>query len=143
MQAIVALDERNEQMQVQVGQKLDDLAQDILLSMKWGETIDERREDMLISASTKLTSLMNSCRQMDIEQRQLGSLTFESMKERKEDSVKEAHRLTLDWLLTNSEIGFSDWLRCETGIYWIRGKGSCFMLIPCHLTSTNCWFLGR
>lgn len=124
-------------MQVLVTQTLDTLTRDVLLSVESQDTDFARREDVLVSVSTKLMSLMNRCRRIDIEQRQLGSLTYESMKERKEDSIKDAHPFTLNWLFESPSIGFTEWLRSGTGIYWIRGKACCYTIVLCRFDTAD------
>ncbi|KAL1384551.1 hypothetical protein HDK64DRAFT_318196, partial [Phyllosticta capitalensis] len=38
------------------------------------------------------------------------------------DEVKEAHKRTFQWIFDSEELGFSEWLEKQSGIYWITGK---------------------
>lgn len=55
------------------------------------------------------------------EQQILESLVFEEMQLR-EEAIKDAHKITLDWMFEKGELKFMDWLEAENGIYWIKGK---------------------
>jgi hypothetical protein len=60
---------------------------------------------------------------MDNEQQILASLMYPSLKER-EENIKDAHQLTLDWVLSNDDTQFSRWLSADSNIYWLKGKVS-------------------
>ncbi|KAF8537383.1 hypothetical protein BDD12DRAFT_745090, partial [Trichophaea hybrida] len=38
------------------------------------------------------------------------------------DQIADAYSHTFEWLFQNFSLGFEDWLRSGTGIYWISGK---------------------
>ena len=51
----------------------------------------------------------------------LQTLLFEEMEQR-EESIKDAHKATLDWMFQKNGTKFKEWLESEKGIYWVRGK---------------------
>jgi len=77
----------------------------------------------LSDLSSKLINLLENGRLVEQEQRQLGSLAFDSMKER-EEKIKDAHKKTLSWVFKNPDTAFMDWLQAQNGIYWVKGKVS-------------------
>lgn len=58
---------------------------------------------------------------MDRQHKILRSLNFEEMGQR-EETIKDAHKATLNWVLENNETKFLDCLEAEKGIYWVKGK---------------------
>lgn len=58
---------------------------------------------------------------MKHQQEVLQSLVFEEMKQR-EETIKDAHEMTLNWMFEKPETGFMNWLEADGGIYWVRGK---------------------
>ena len=70
---------------------------------------------------TSMSRLHEEAKAVEWEQRILDSLSFEELRER-ESSVKLAHEETLDWVFTNPETHFAEWLARRNGIYWLQGK---------------------
>lgn len=38
------------------------------------------------------------------------------------DDIIDAHRMTFQWIYERPELGFVDWLKAGTGVYWVTGK---------------------
>ncbi|KAL9094047.1 MAG: hypothetical protein Q9165_003717 [Trypethelium subeluteriae] len=74
-----------------------------------------------------IEDLFASMRRADMVNQVLSSLDFEDM-EFRHDAVAEAHSRTFSWILEEDrpnempEVGFLNWLRSDSGIYWISGK---------------------
>lgn len=51
----------------------------------------------------------------------LASLSFQNMRQRREE-IKEAHSATFQWIFTNDDNVFKNWLRDDGGIFWVNGK---------------------
>lgn len=51
----------------------------------------------------------------------LQTLVFEEMEQR-EETIKDAHKATLDWMFEEKETHFAELLEVEKGIYWVKGK---------------------
>jgi hypothetical protein len=46
---------------------------------------------------------------------------FEEMWQR-EEAIKDAHKITLNWIFEKNEIKFMGWLEAEDGIYWPKER---------------------
>ena len=77
--------------------------------------------------SVSISSLATVGRTVASEQMLLNSLCFKHIKARHAD-IAEAHAKTFSWVFKNTPaegcqpIKFVDWLRSQSGIYWIMGK---------------------
>ena len=72
--------------------------------------------------SSKLSSLAKESESIALEQMLLNSLWFKSLRER-HMNVAPAHAETFKWIFDPSSAAkFENWLRSQSGIYWIMGK---------------------
>lgn len=55
------------------------------------------------------------------QQSRLQTLLFEEMEQR-EESIKDAHKTTLDWMFEKKKTNFMNWLETEKGVFWVKGK---------------------
>jgi hypothetical protein len=77
-------------------------------------------------AQTLTLKLFQEAQKAESQLRFLGSLRYPTMT-RRESSITNAHLRTFDWMLktdssSNTGAGFQEWLKTETGIYWVTGK---------------------
>ncbi|KAH8745708.1 hypothetical protein BGZ57DRAFT_936187 [Hyaloscypha finlandica] len=105
MSAIDSLAHVDDSLKLNLTSDLKQLRIDILEKLQLPATSNARGEDFGVK------------HQQDV----LQSLVFEEMKQR-EETIKDAHEMTLDWMFENPETGFMGWLKAESGIYWVRGK---------------------
>ena len=78
-------------------------------------------EDMK-ELSTNISSLANQVRLSASDQTLLTSLWFD-YRHRRQANVESAHEKTFEWVLDPSSPGkFENWVRSQSGIYWIKGK---------------------
>lgn len=108
---------------------LERLRNDIMKTLKiQGELVAMGQQTGLEDLSKQLLILAEEgqkiSQQQDIlaqQQKILQTLIFEEMEQR-EESIKDAHKTTLDWVFKKNETQFMNWLKTEKGIYWVRGK---------------------
>jgi hypothetical protein len=108
---------------------LERLRNDIIKTLKiQGELVAKGQGTGLENLSKQLLILAEEgqkiSQQQDIlaqQQKILQTLIFEEMEQR-EESIKDAHKTTLDWVFKKNETQFMNWLKTEKGIYWVRGK---------------------
>ena len=72
--------------------------------------------------STNISSLADQVRLSATDQMLLRSLWFD-YRHRRQENVESAHEKTFRWVLEpSSPVNFENWVRCQSGIYWIKGK---------------------
>ena len=88
--------------------------------------LSQRTSDLAFS----LTRLSLQCKQVSYDQSVLQRLHFERMGLRYHD-VPEAHAQTFRWIFedklpsSDKPLEFTEWMRTESGIYWVMGKAGC------------------
>ncbi|KZF19446.1 hypothetical protein L228DRAFT_251040 [Xylona heveae TC161] len=119
--AIAELKGMSQRMEFDTTRRLDYLKSDLetLLHV----TADGQYESnvALEVLSDKLHAFLEAENEVKKEQIILQSLCFDSLKERY-STIKKAHSRTLNWLFENEELGFLEWLRSGSGIFWFSGK---------------------
>ncbi|KAK3368750.1 hypothetical protein B0H63DRAFT_529118 [Podospora didyma] len=94
----------------------------------------ERRYEETISRIDKISAQIDlhpqpqeSQDERDVVRRIISALYFDSQSDRFDD-IEEAHKATFNWIYKTSPApvarwpDFTNWLKNETGIYWINGK---------------------
>jgi hypothetical protein len=51
----------------------------------------------------------------------LQTLLFEEILQR-EETIKDVHKATLEWMFAKNKTKFMDWLEFKEGIYWVKGR---------------------
>jgi hypothetical protein len=118
---INSLMQTNERLKVETTQTLEKLRNDIIETLNKnsppGHTTD--LEDL----AKQILALAEESKRVDRQQKILRSLIFEEMEQR-EETIKDAHIATLNWMVEKNETMFIDWLEAEKGVYWLKGKVS-------------------
>ncbi|PMD63535.1 uncharacterized protein K444DRAFT_626616 [Hyaloscypha bicolor E] len=122
MSAIDSLAHVDDGLKLNLTSNLNQLRIDILEKLQVPATSNARGKDFgLDSLSKELLSFLDEGKRVKHQQDVLQSLVFEEMKQR-EETIKDAHEMTLNWMFEKPETGFMNWLKADSGIYWVRGK---------------------
>lgn len=140
MSAINTLTQKNVRLKVNTDLKLEKLRSDIVMILTKQGNASATGHTGLDSLSEKLLTLAAEGKKVEAEQKILESLIFEEMYQR-EETIKDAHKSTLDWMFNKNDLQFMDWLEAEKGIYWVRGKAgsgkSTLMKYICNHSTTR------
>ncbi|KFY07882.1 hypothetical protein V492_06737 [Pseudogymnoascus sp. VKM F-4246] len=106
-------------MRITSANSLLELKESLLVASK--ETKKNRQELRMLFS--KLCDLTEHGKKLATEQAFLETLKFTRMRAR-HANIAEAHERTFNWIFDESiaKTNFSNWLRTQTGIYWITGK---------------------
>ena len=128
------LTQESERLKINTRQRLERSRLDFLQTVNKPPTEQGAFDEL----STKLLSFIEEG-QMLAQKVMLESLLFEGMEQR-EESVKDAHEATLDWMFQRNGTKFKEWLETENGIYWVRGKvrSSLDRFLRIHCSTTHC-----
>lgn len=80
----------------------------------------QRHASILKHATQTVESYMKEMGESQRRLRVLESLTFRSMKARREN-IDNSHDETLGWIFDEAQTNYVKWLESGTGIYWING----------------------
>ncbi|KAE9369265.1 hypothetical protein N431DRAFT_469190 [Stipitochalara longipes BDJ] len=92
--------------------------------------------------SKQLFTFVGEISLVEEQQRRLSSPLFEEMKQR-EETIKDAHKTTLDWMFVKDEFKFMEWLESGAGIFWVKGSGKSTLMKHICNHETTLETLGR
>jgi len=122
LKAIRDLEEQQTKLQASSATKMEDMRKDILAVLfSTPETHASVKDTALNQLAPKLEALVELAGKMERQHKVLESLKFSSMRVR-EDGIKKAHKLTLDWIFDHDKTSLAQWIKEENGIFWIKGK---------------------
>jgi TolA-binding protein len=125
--AITSLTQVNERLRMNTNLNLEEMKKDIIGTLeKQEDRVKKEKKDRLTSfddLSKELRMLAKEGQQVAQQQAILQTLLFEEMEQRHE-TIKDAHKATLDWMFEPNKMKFVEWLETESGIYWVKGKVS-------------------
>ena len=119
--AINSLTQANERLKINRDLTLENLRVDILEALDEQGNAAVKGYTGLDKLSKQLFALAEEGQRVTQEQKVLESLIFEEMEQRGE-AIKDAQSATLDWMFRENGTRFMNWLKAETGIYWVKGK---------------------
>jgi TolA-binding protein len=106
---------------------LEEMKKDIIETLeKQEDRVKKEKKDRLTSfddLSKELRTLAKEGQQVAQQQAILQTLLFEEMEQRHE-TIKDAHKATLNWMFEPNKMKLVEWLETERGIYWVKGKVS-------------------
>lgn len=105
---------------------LEKLKKDLVLIV---EKQQEAQQTSFDAFSAQLSAFVKEGQLLPQQQSILQTLIFEEMEQR-EETIKDAHKKTLDWMFERNEISFMEWLESEEEIYWVKGKVRNPLLTP-------------
>jgi hypothetical protein len=110
--------------------KLEEMKRDLrwTLQKQW-DRVEKEQLTHLDNLSEELCALVKEVQQVAQQQAILQTLLFEEILQR-EETIKDAHKATLDWMFEKNNTKFVEWLEFKEGIYWVKGKVCCHDYIP-------------
>ena len=107
---------------------LEETKRDLLCTLqKQWDRVEKGQLTHLDNLSEELFALAKEGQQVAQQQAVLQTLLFEEILQR-EETIKDAHKATLDWMFEKNKTKFMEWLEFKEGIYWVKGK-VCYPLI--------------
>lgn len=120
--AISSLAQANERLNVNTNLTLEEMKGDLLCTLqKQWDRVEKEQLTYLDNLSEELCALAKEGQQVAQQQAILQTLLFEEILQR-EETIKDAHEATLDWMFEKNKTKFMEWLEFKEGIYWVKGK---------------------
>lgn len=106
-----SLNENTKQIETTLEKRFADLNAEI------GHMMRQQLQNLSTTISMVIEQNDKATRQREIIER----LSFDEIQRRYSD-IKDAYEKTLQWMYSDPEIGFQEWLERGTGVYWVTGK---------------------
>jgi hypothetical protein len=122
MSAINSITQANERLGVKTDLTLEKLKEDLISTLgRHSDGVAKEQQASFDNFSKQLFAFVKEGQLVTHQQIILQTLLFEEMEQR-EETIKDAHKATLDWMFEKEEVKFMKWLETEKGIYWVKGK---------------------